>query len=85
MTPTTALGLSMHLFMFDLCETGDCNIFLGLLERARAETCGADQWVLKRRELPGFAIVIEKKTPSVSIPGILTTSSEYPGDNHNQF
>jgi len=30
-------------------------------ERARAETGGADQWVLKRRELPGFAMVNEKK------------------------
>ena len=85
MTPTTALGLSIHLSMFELRETGDCDIFLGPLERARAETGGADQWVLKRRELPGFAIVIEKKTPSVSIPGILATSSEYPGDTHDQF
>jgi len=27
------------------------------------ETSGADQWVLKRRELPGFANVNEKKRP----------------------
>ena len=50
MTPTTALGLSIRLFMFELRETGDWDIFLGPLERAKAETGGADQWVLKRRE-----------------------------------
>jgi len=33
-----------------LRETGDWDIFLGPPERARAETGGADQWVLKRRE-----------------------------------
>jgi len=43
--------------MFELREVGDWDIVLGLLERARAETGGADQWVLKRRELPGFARV----------------------------
>jgi len=57
MTPTTALGLSIRLSMFELREVGDWDIVLGLLERARAETGGADQWVLKRRELPGFARV----------------------------
>jgi len=31
-------------------QTGDWDIFLGPPERARAETGGADQWVLKRRE-----------------------------------
>jgi len=31
-------------------STGDWDIFLGPPERARAETGGADQWVLKRRE-----------------------------------
>jgi len=45
-------------------ETGDWDIFLGPPERARAATGGADQWVLKRRELPGFAIVNEIKTPA---------------------
>jgi len=43
--------------MFELRETGDWDIFLGPPERERAETGGADQWVLKRRELPGFARV----------------------------
>jgi len=57
MTPTTALGLSIRLSMFELREVGDWDIVLGLPERARAETGGADQWVLKRRELPGFARV----------------------------
>ena len=50
MTPTTDLGLSIRLSMFELRETGDWDIFLGPPERAKAETCGADQWVLKRRE-----------------------------------
>jgi len=50
MTPTTDLSLSIRRSMFDLRETGDWDIFLGPPERARAETGGADQWVLKRRE-----------------------------------
>jgi len=62
MTPTTTLGLSICLSMFELRETGDWDIFLGPPERARAETGGAD-WVLKWRELPMFAIVNEKKRP----------------------
>ena len=71
-TPTMALGLSIRLSMFELRETGDWDIFLGPLERARVETGGADQWVLKRRELPGFAIVKLKKCP-------------HPWDTHYQF
>jgi len=44
MTSTTALGLSIRLStMFDLRETGDWDIFLGLPERVRAETGGTDQ------------------------------------------
>jgi len=35
-------------------------------------TCGVDQWVLKRRELQGFAIVNQKKHP-------------HPWDTHYQF
>jgi len=58
--------------MFELRETGDWDIFLGPRERARAETGGADQWVSKRRELPGFAIVNEIKCP-------------HPWDTHYQF
>jgi len=50
MTPTTDLGRSIRLSMFDLRETDDWDIFLGPLERARAETGGTDQWVLKWRE-----------------------------------
>ena len=42
MTPTTDLGLSIRLSMFELRETGDWDIFLGPPERARAETSGAD-------------------------------------------
>ena len=48
--PHTDLGLSIRLSMFELRETGDWDIFLGPPERARAETGGSDQWVLKRRE-----------------------------------
>jgi len=72
MTPTTALGLSIRLSIFELRETGDWDIFLGPPERVRAETGGADQWVLKRRELPGFVIVNEQN--NARIPGILTIS-----------
>ena len=46
---TTDLSLSVRLSMFELHETGDCDIFLGPPERARAETGGADQMVVKRR------------------------------------
>jgi len=48
------------------------DIFLGPLERARRETGGADQWVLKRRILSGFAIVNGKNRP-------------HPWDTHHQF
>ena len=72
MTPTTALGLSMSLSIFELRETGDWDIFLGPPERAREETGGADKWVLKQRELPGFVIVNEKKRL-------------HPWDTHHQF
>ena len=51
------LGLSIRLSMFEMRETGDWDIFLGPPERARAETGGDDQWVLKRRECYGFARV----------------------------
>jgi len=68
MTPTTDLGLSIRLSMFELRETGDWEIFLGPPERARAETGGADQWVLKRRELPGFARVNQVTSASLRYP-----------------
>ena len=45
MTPTTDLGLSIRLSMFELRETGDWDIFLDPPERARAETGGPNQWV----------------------------------------
>jgi len=51
------MGLSIRFSMFKLRETGNWDIFPGPSERARAETGGANQWVLKRREnargLPG--------------------------------
>ena len=57
MTHTTELGLSIRLSMFELRETGNWDIFLGPPERAREETCGADQRVLQRRKLPKVAVV----------------------------
>ena len=68
MTPTTDLGLSIRLSMFELRETGDWDIFLGPPERARAETGGADQWVLKRRECKGFARVNQVTPASLRYP-----------------
>jgi len=68
MTPTTDLGLSIRLSMFELRETGDWDIFLGPPERARAETGGADQWVLKRRECSGFARVNKVTSASLGYP-----------------
>jgi len=67
------LALSIRLSMFELLETGDWDIFLGPPELARAETGGADQWVPKRRELPGFAIVTVMEK-NARIPGIPTIS-----------
>jgi len=68
MTPTTALGLFIRTSMSELRETGDWNIFLGPPERARAETGGADQSVLKRRKLPGFARVNKVTSASPGHP-----------------
>jgi len=68
MTPTTDLGLSIRLSMFELRETGVWDIFLGPPERARAETGGADQWVLKRRECSGFARVNQVTSVSLGYP-----------------
>jgi len=68
MTPSTALGLSIRLSMFELRETGDWDIFLGPPERARAETGEADQQVLKRRELSGFAGMEKVTSASLGYP-----------------
>jgi len=54
--------------MFELRETGDWDIFLGPPERARAETGGGDQWVSKRRELPGVARVNKVTSASLGYP-----------------
>ena len=67
MTPTADLRLSIRLSMFELRETGDWDLFLGPPERARAETGGADQWVLKRRECLGFAKVNPSQVTSTSL------------------
>ena len=68
MTPTTALGLSIRLSMCELRETGDWDIFLGPPEWARAETGGADQWVLKRRECSGVVRVNRLTSASLGYP-----------------
>jgi len=68
MTPTTALGLSIRLSMFELRETGDRDIFLGAPERAKAETGGADHCVLKRRECSGVARVNKVTSASLGYP-----------------
>jgi len=68
MTPTTALGLLIRLSMIELRETGDWDIFLGSPERARAETGGADKWVLKWRECSGFARVNKVTSTSLGYP-----------------
>jgi len=54
--------------MFELRETGDWDIFLGPLERPRAETGGADHWMLKRRECLGFARVNKSTSESLGYP-----------------
>jgi len=81
MTPTTALGLSIRLSMFELRETGDWDIFLGPPERVRVETGGADQWVLKRRECSGFPRV---NSSNFRIPGIPTISHKFQLKLHSQ-
>jgi len=76
MIPTADLDLSIHLSMFEFRETGDWGIFLGPPERARAETGGADHWVLKRRELPGFAKVNKLTSASLGYPlSVFNTNS----------
>jgi len=54
--------------MYELRETGDWDIFLGPPERARAETGGADQWVLKRRECSEVAMVNKVTSASLGYP-----------------
>jgi len=67
-TFTTDLGLSIHLSVFELRETGDWDIFLRPPEQARAQIGGADQWMLKRREFPGFARVNKATSASLGYP-----------------
>jgi len=68
MTPTTDLGMSIRLSIFELRETNDWDIFLGPPEGARAETGGVDQWLLKRRELPRLARVYKVTFASLGYP-----------------
>jgi len=68
MTPTTDLGLSISLSMFELREIDDWDIFLGPPERAGAETGGADQWVVRWREFPWVTFVNEITPASMEYP-----------------
>ena len=64
MTLTTDLGLSIRVSMFEYVRlTSDWDIFLGPMEWARAETGGADRWVLLRRGFPGVARVYSPPCP----------------------
>jgi len=49
----------------------------GPLEWARAETGGADQWVLKRKELAGFALVNEIIWPGLDFCKSLQQPSDF--------
>jgi len=83
MTPTAALDLSIRLSMFVLRETGDWDIFLGPPERARAETGGGDQWVLKRRECQGFTRVNQVTSASLRYPlSVFNKNSTLKSDSH---
>jgi len=60
------------------------------LKRARAETGGADQWVLKRRELPGFARVNKVTSTSLGNPPSVfnknfTVSNKQPNKQTNKL
>jgi len=46
----------------------DWDIFLGPPERTKVKTGGADQWVLKRRELSGLARVNKVTSTSLGYP-----------------
>jgi len=72
--------------MFESRETGDWDIFLGPPERARAETGGADQWVLKRRELSGFARVTTVTSASLGYPlSVFNKNSTLKAKKDTQF
>ena len=64
MTPTTDLGLSIRLSIFELRETGDWDPFLGPPERARAETGGANQ----RVKAKGILRVCQGESSNSRIP-----------------
>ena len=71
-TLTTALGLSIRVSMFGyitlLTGTSSACGVQGRLERARAETVGAEQRVLKRREFPGVVRVNEISSACLGYP-----------------
>jgi len=79
--------------MFEMRETGDWDIFLGLPERVRAETGGVDQWVLKRRECSGFVRLNKVTSASLGYPlsvfnknsTLKVKKSPHPWDAHHQF
>ena len=66
---TQMLSLSIFRFFFlKLPLIRETIIFLGPPERARAESGGADQWVLKRMECSGFARVNKITSASLGYP-----------------
>jgi len=54
-------------------------------ERARAETGAADQWVLKRSELPGFARVNKVTSASLGYLSVLNKNSTFKRENDFPF
>jgi len=71
--------------MFELRETGDWDIFLGPPERARAETGGADQWVLKRRECFGLARVNKVTSAFLGYPLSVFNENSTPKATHHSL
>jgi len=63
MTPRYSLGPVHTCIYVRARETGDWDP--RPLERARVETIGADQWVLKRGKFIGFARVAHQGNPRI--------------------
>ena len=67
-------------------STGDWDLFLGPLEWARAETGGADRWMLQRRGFSGAARVYSPPCPwDTRYQFSITNSTLKPWDTQYQF
>jgi len=76
-TPYTELGLSIRLSILELHQTGDWNFSLGPSRRVRANTGGADQWMLLNwRTLSRSAIVY--RITSTSLEYLPSVFNEHP-------